>query len=88
MKVSQRRSGGCWCGFSTLDGVVEGGVNTANALKRPIRQRFGFRAFTLLNSSIVQAGSTPLSHRRTSGFWRNPGATTAQPISVLTISMP
>ena len=26
MKVSQRRSGGCWCGFSTLDGVVEGGV--------------------------------------------------------------
>ena len=26
MKVSQRRSGGCWCGFSALDGVVEGGV--------------------------------------------------------------
>jgi hypothetical protein len=26
MKVSQRRSGGCWCGFSTLDGVVKGGV--------------------------------------------------------------
>ena len=27
MKVSQRRSGGCWCGLSTLDGeVVEGGV--------------------------------------------------------------
>ncbi len=27
MKVSQRRSGSCWCGFSTLDGVfVEGGV--------------------------------------------------------------
>jgi hypothetical protein len=26
MKVSQRRSGGCWCGFSTLDGVVEGEV--------------------------------------------------------------
>src|SRR6266446_4779590 len=24
MKVSQRRSGGCWCGLSTLDGVVEG----------------------------------------------------------------
>jgi hypothetical protein len=23
MEVSQRRSGGCWCGFSTLD---EGGV--------------------------------------------------------------
>jgi hypothetical protein len=22
MKVSQRRSGGCWCGFSTLDGGV------------------------------------------------------------------
>src|ERR1700730_5669584 len=33
------------------------------------------RAFRPLNSSIVQAGSTPLSHRRTSGFWRNPGAT-------------
>ena len=26
MRVSHRRSGGCWCGFSTLDGVVEGGV--------------------------------------------------------------
>ena len=28
MKVSQRRSGGCRCGLSTLDGVflVEGGV--------------------------------------------------------------
>jgi hypothetical protein len=24
-------------------------------------------------------GSTPSSHRRTSGFWRNPGATTTQP---------
>jgi hypothetical protein len=22
MKVSQRRSSGCWCGFSTLDGGV------------------------------------------------------------------
>ena len=26
MKVSQRRSGGCWCGLSTLDRVVEGGL--------------------------------------------------------------
>jgi hypothetical protein len=27
MKVSQRRSGGCWCGLSTLGGeIVEGGV--------------------------------------------------------------
>ena len=32
-------------------------------------------AFRLLNSSIVQGGSTPFSDRRTLGFSRNPGAT-------------
>jgi hypothetical protein len=26
MKASQRRSGGCWCGFSTLGGVLGEGA--------------------------------------------------------------
>jgi hypothetical protein len=26
MKASQRRSAGCWCSFSTLDGVAESGL--------------------------------------------------------------